>query len=551
MPIDLTPTNAYIRALYHGCGYKDSDISRPLIAIANSYNRMNPGHIHLQDLSNLITESIKEAGGTPMEFNTIAICDGIANSGNNSKYVLPSRDLIAASVEAQIKAHGFDGVVCLASCDKIIPGMLMGAIRCHLPTIFLTGGIMKPVFFDDFGTLVTSDIKEAIGKWNAKKITTSQLDEIVDRTCNVGACNMMGTANTMAIMIESMGLSLPGSALAPALGEERQTLAKAVGKRIMAMVREKITIDHIVTSESLENAIRIMLALGGSSNLVLHSLAIANELHIQMDHFDIGKFSEITPLIGKYKPSSKINLSQLHEIGGVSAALKELQSILHLDVFGVTGLKLRELLKGVQNKNLHILHSLNNPIHSTGGITVLQGSLAPEGAIIKESGVDPSMLTHIGPAKVFHCEENVKTALLNHEVHPGDVLIIRYEGPKGSPGMRELSLPAAILVGMGLGNSVAMITDGRYSGASRGPCIGHVCPEAYDGGPIALVNDGDLIEIDIPNRKLNLLIDEEVIEARKAQWKRPSPNITEGFLAIYPDIVSSARYGAVLQKREN
>ncbi|MCF2140642.1 MAG: dihydroxy-acid dehydratase [Candidatus Lokiarchaeota archaeon] len=553
MPIKLIPENAYKRALYHGCGYSPSDLQKPLIAIANSYNTMNPGHVHLQKLGNLIASSVKKAGGTPMQFNTIGICDGIANNGDRSKYVLPSRELIAASVEAQVMAQGFDALICIASCDKIIPGMLMGAIRCNLPTVFFTGGIMKPCNIPKLGEFVTSDIKEAIGRWNVGDLSENDLNLIIENTCSAGACNMMGTANTMASMIEALGLSIPNSALITALSQEQLELTSKIGNIIMDLIKKQITITRIVNIKSLENAIRLALAIGGSSNLVLHSLAFAHELDIDWDHFKIGNFSDETPLLIKLKPSSPLTITKFHESGGIMAILKELSPLLHLNCLTILGTTLKENIsiytqsQSEKSQSSSLIAPLNNPISDHGGIAVLKGNLAPEGCIVKESGVHPKMLKYTGIAKVFHSEEEVRDALLSKKVNPGDILVIIYEGPKGSPGMREMSIPAALLIGMGLGDSVAMITDGRYSGASRGPCIGHVCPEAYEGGPIALVKDGDQIEIDIPNRKLNILISEQELEERKAKWKRPPIKNNKGFLFLYPRIVSSAKFGAIFE----
>lgn len=540
------PLLAYKRALYHGCGFSDDDLEKPLIAIANSFNEMNPGHIHLNDLADLVKEGILEAGGTPMIFNTIGICDGIANSGDKSKYVLPSREIIANSLESMVQSHGFDGLVCICSCDKIIPGMVMGAIRCNLPTIFLTGGVMEPAQIPGLGTKVTSDIKEAIGQYNAGLIDEETFRLIEEKTCcSPGACNMMGTANTMACIVEALGLSLPHCAMTPAISMERNQLAHQTGKKIIQLVAEGRTICELLTNNSLENAIKLGLAIGGSSNMVLHLCAIAHELNIPLIHDDFDAFSKKTPLLAKFKPSSNINLFQYHEAGGVPATIKELFPILFQNELTVSGLTIKQIAEEAINRNQDIIHSLDNPLASEGGLAVLKGSLAPEGAIVKQSAVNLKMLKHKGPAKVYQSEEEVKEALLNHQVEPGDVLVIRFEGPKGSPGMRELSLPAAILVGMGLGDSVAMVTDGRYSGASQGPCIGHVCPEAWEGGPIALVKDGDLIDIDIPNRKLDLLVDSGEMEQRKNEWIKPKRKYHRGILSIYPKIVSSARKGAI------
>ncbi|MHA1888767.1 MAG: dihydroxy-acid dehydratase [Promethearchaeota archaeon] len=548
MPIEKTPENAYKRALYHGCGYSSSDLEKPMIAIANSYNSMNPGHVHLKKIEDLIVKSILNAGGTPMVFNTIAICDGIANNGNNSKYVLPSREIIAASVELQVNAHGFDGLVCIASCDKIIPGMLMGALRCNLPTVFFTGGIMKTCEIPNLGKFVTSDIKEAIGKWKIGELNKKDFNTIIENTCSAGACNMMGTANTMAAMIETMGLSLPNCALAQALGEQQKELAKQIGPVIMSLIEKNIPLKQIVTVKSLENAIKCALSVGGSSNLVLHSLAISHEIGEKWDHFKIQDISKKTPLLVKLKPSSSLTLTEFHNSGGIMSVLKELYTLLHTDCLTILGSTIGEnIIK--YGKKSPLICDLHNPLENHGGIVVLQGNLAPEGCIVKQSGVEKEMLTYKGQAKVFNSEEEVREALLSQKIRQGDVLVIKYEGPKGSPGMREMSISAALLVGMGLGKSVAMITDGRYSGASRGPCIGHVCPEAIEGGPIGLVKDGDLIEIDIPNRTLNLLVSPDELKNRKSQWKPVIKEVPKGFLKIYAKNVSSARYGAILKEK--
>ncbi|MHA1673904.1 MAG: dihydroxy-acid dehydratase domain-containing protein, partial [Promethearchaeota archaeon] len=405
MPIPLSPQYAYKRALYHGCGYSSSDLQKPIIAIANSYNRMNPGHIHLQKLGDLVISSIKEHGGTPMEFNTIAICDGIANNGDQSKFVLPSRDLIAASVEAQVKSHGFDGLVCIASCDKIIPGMIMGAIRCNLPTIFLTGGIMKTYNHAQLGEVVTSDIKEAMGKWNAGKMTENLLNEIIEGTCSAGACNMMGTACTMASMVEAMGLSIPNSALVEALSEEQFSIVSRIGSYIMTLVEKKIPITQIITPNSLENAIRIALAIGGSSNMVLHSLAIAYELGLSWDHFHIEQLSQRTPLLVKLKPSSSITLTKFHGWGGIIAVLKELSPLLNLECQTVLNQPMVDVINQYYRtsssassvSSVPHIYSLTKPLHPRGGIAILKGNLAPEGCVVKESGVHPDMLHHRGP----------------------------------------------------------------------------------------------------------------------------------------------------------
>lgn len=549
---ELDPLKAYERALYHGCGYTYKDLGKPKIAIVNSWNEVNPGHIHLRKLADIVKNSIKEANGTPMEFNTIAACDGIANSGNFSKYILPSREVIANSVECMVRAYDFDGMVMLCSCDKIIPGMLIAAVRCNIPTIFLTGGIMQAKTFTEGPlkgkTYVTSDIKEAIGEYNAGNLTSEEFFQIESETCaSAGACNMMGTANTMACIVEAMGLSLGGSATAGALSEEREKLSKKTGRFIMKLVERDIKARDIVTSKSIENAIKVALAFGGSSNMILHMCALSHEIGGMLNHFDFDDLSRSVPLIAKFKPASSFNLTDFHNAGGVGALMKTLAPLLDLSTRTIFDTTLKTYLESVNVEESPVIRKLDNPIAEQGGLATLIGNLAPEGAIIKQSGVSPEMRTHKGPARVFESEEEVKEALHDKKISEGDILVIRYEGPKGSPGMRELSISAAMLVGMGLGKSVAMITDGRYSGATRGPCIGHVCPEAIEGGPIAIIEDDDIIEIDIDNRQLNLLLSEEEIAHRLENWTPPSPKITSGYLEIYRKIVSSAKYGAYLK----
>jgi dihydroxy-acid dehydratase len=547
--VDLLET--YRRALLRGCGYSYQDLEKPLIAVVNSWSEINPGHVHLRSLSNLVKEGIRSAGGTPMEFNTIAICDGIANSGTNSNFVLPSREIIAASIESTIKATTFDGMVMLCSCDKIIPGMLLASARCNIPTIFLTGGIMKAKTFEKGvlkgKTYVTSDIKESIGQFVAGKITKEELHLIESETCcSPGACNMMGTANTMACIVEAMGLSFPNSATTSALGKEQEFLSRETGKTIVSMVEKKITALKLITHKSIINACKVALSFGGSTNMILHMCALSHEIGGNLNHFDFDDLSKSVPLLTKLKPSSEYNLSEFHEAGSVKMLMKKLSNLLDTSTLNVFGETLEEFLKTVEPFEYQIIRELSDPISREGGIAVLKGSLAPEGAVVKQSAVAEEMWYHKGFAKVFESEEELKEALIQGKIEKGDVLIIRYEGPKGGPGMKELSIPAAILVGMGLGNSVAIITDGRYSGATRGPCIGHVCPEAYDGGPIAIIRTGDEVEIDLKNRLLNLLISDEEINERLQKWKKPTLKIEKGFLGIYRKLVSSVKNGAYL-----
>ncbi|MFX0046886.1 MAG: dihydroxy-acid dehydratase [Candidatus Hermodarchaeota archaeon] len=548
---DLDPVLAYKRALLRGCGYSYQDLEKPLIAIVNSWNEINPGHIHLCKLSEFVKDGVKSAGGTPMEFNTIAICDGIANSGSYSNMVLPTREIIAASIETTVKSHNFDGMVMLCSCDKIIPGMLLASVRCDIPTIFLTGGIMEPKKFKDGPlrgkTFVTSDIKEAIGQYKAGKTTREELYLIESETCcSPGACNMMGTANTMACIVEAMGLSLPNCATTSALGKEQEELSKESGKIIVNMVEKKMTALDLITRKSINNACKVALSFGGSTNMILHMCALSHEIGGNLNHFDFDELSKSIPLLAKFKPSSEYNLSEFHEAGGVKVLMKKLSSLLDLSTLNVFGETLEQYLTKIEPVEYQIIRELNDPISQEGGIAILKGNLAPEGAVVKQSAVNEDMRYHKGLAKVYDSEEALRKDLMNNRIKKGDVLVIRYEGPKGGPGMRELSIPAAILIGMGLGDSVAMVTDGRYSGATRGPCIGHVCPEAFEGGPISIVQDGDEIEIDLKNRQLNLLISEEEVRERLKNWKRPILKIESGYLSSYRKLVNSAKYGAYL-----
>ena len=548
---DLDIRKSYERALYLGCGFSYEDLRKPKIAIVNSWNQINPGHIHLRRLASFVHKGVEAEGGTPMEFNTIAPCDGIANSGNNAKYILPSREVIANSIECIIKAYNFQGMVMLCSCDKIIPGMLMAAARCDIPTVFLTGGIMTPKYFEEGPlkgkTYVTSDIKEAIGQYKVGKITKQEFDLIESQTCcSAGACNMMGTANTMACIVEAMGLSLPGCATLSAISKEREDLSRETGKTVMNLIKNNVTALDLITDNSIENACKVALSVGGSTNVILHMCALSHEIGGDLNHFDFDTLSKNTPLLAKFKPSSEYNLSEFHKVGGVMVLMKKLEKLLDLSAINVLGISLKDYLKDIKYNDYQVVRILEDPISPEGGFAVLKGNLAPEGAIVKQSAVSPQIRQHKGPAKVFESEEEVQEFLLSKQIKKGDVIVVRYEGPKGSPGMRELSLPAAILVGMGLGESVAMITDGRYSGATRGPCIGHVCPEAYEGGPIAIVQDGDMIEIDIDKRKLNILLSDQEISQRLERWKKPEPKIKNGYLYLYSKIVCSAKYGAYL-----
>ena len=535
----------YARALYRSMGALDSDFTKPLIAIANSWSEAVPGHYHLREMAEHIKNAIWSAGARPIEFNTIAACDGIAQ-GRGMHYILPMRDIIAASVELMLHAHSFDGAVMIASCDKIIPGMLQAAVKCNLPTIFFTGGTMLP-YKDGDKTYVACDVKEAIGRYNSGKIDEEELKKIESKICaGVGACSMMGTANTMACIVEALGLSLPGCATMLAVDAARRHLARETGERIVRLVEAGLTANHIVTEKSLANAVRVTLALGGSANALLHLLAVAHDAKVKLTLDDFDTLSRQTPLLAKFKPASEFSVLDFHEAGGVTGLMRKLESLLNLNVLTVTGHTVRENLAEARVSRPEVISSLSNPLAPEGGIAVLYGNLAPRGAVVKQSAVNPKMLVHSGRAKVFESEEGVRDLLTSKQVEPGDVLVIRYEGPKGGPGMRELSIPAAMLSGMGLGDSVAMVTDARFSGATRGPCIGHVCPEAAEGGPIALVQDGDVIHIDIPNRKLDIDISDEEMNRRRANWHPLEAKVKDGFLGLYSQIVRGADEGAIM-----
>ncbi|GAB4352042.1 MAG: dihydroxy-acid dehydratase [Candidatus Abyssubacteria bacterium] len=539
------PQDAYLRALYKAAGYSDDDLKKPLIAVANSWNELNPGHVHLRETAARVKEGIWRAGGMPAEFNTIGPCDGIAQ-GRGMHYILPSRDIVAASVECMAGAHQVDGIVFIGSCDKIIPGMLMAALRLDVPCIFFTGGIMLPR-----GDTVTCDIKEAIGRFAAGEITQQDFTRIESETCaSVGGCNMMGTASTMCCLLETLGLALPATTTLAAVDPARARLAREAGTLAVRLVKRNVRPSSILTRASFENAIRVLLAFGGSTNALLHLPSIAAEMNIHLPLEEFDRLSRTTPLLCRFKPASKLNLLDFHNAGGVPALMRELAPLLQLDRPTVSGKTLKQLVRSAKKADGTVIARLNTPLAKEGGIAILRGNLAPGGAVVKTSGVSQKMMTHRGPAVVFDSEEEVRAHLSTRKVKPGSVLVIRYEGPRGGPGMRELSIPAAMLVGMGLGDSVAMVTDGRYSGATRGPCIGHVCPEAADGGPLAIVHDGDIIEIDIPNRTLKVDLSKSEIKARLKRWRPPSPRMNKGFLSLYQRIVGSASTGARLDARQ-
>jgi dihydroxy-acid dehydratase len=538
-------TEAYFCGLMHSVGYRQSDLDKPQIAIVNSWTDVNPGHKPLAELAKAVREGIWAAGGNPAEFSVPAPCDDMAQ-GAGMHYILPQRDLIAGSVESMVKAHSFDGLVMLASCDKIIPGMLLAASRLDLPTIFLAAGAMSP--YEEGGNVyVTPDLKESIGEFNKGIITEEVFQKRKTTICfSQGTCSMMGTANTMGTFLEATGISPWGSATMLCHDARKFCQARDVGERIAALVNAGKKFGDCFNERSLENGIKYVSAIGGSTNAVLHIMALYRALGVPMT---LARFDEIqssVPVICKFKPSSKYNISDFHNAGGVPAVLSTLRDSLNLDVETVMGGTLRDFLdRGEIQADRSVIHEAASPLHESGCFSILSGNLAPNGAVVKRSGVEPSMMRHKGPAVTFDSEEDVREYLLRREVAPGSVLVVRYEGPKGGPGMREMSIPAAMLVGMGLHTSVAMVTDGRFSGATRGPCVGHVTPEAYVGGPIALVEDGDMIEIDLHNNTIDLLVSEEVLEARRrAGVKAPERDVV-GILKAYRDGVRGAEDGAL------
>jgi len=537
-------TEAYYRGLMHAVGYRRKDLDKPQIAVVNSWTDVNPGHQPLKELSNRVKEGIWAAGGSPGEFNVPAPCDGMSQ-GPGGNYILPQRDLIAASIEAMVRAHSFEGMVMLGSCDKILPGMLMAAIRLDLPTLFLTAGAMLPCRLED-QNVVTSDLKEAIGKRRNEEIDHPTFLNWSERFCaSAGTCSMMGTANTMGGFLEATGLTPFGSATMLAFDAAKARQARDVGERIVTLVREAHPFGTYFNQTTLENGIKYVSASGGSTNAVLHLMACASLMKIDLDLDRFDRIQASVPLVGKYKPSSGYNLTDYHEVGGVLSIMKSIQSHLNLEVQLAVGGTLGEAVETAMEPDGKVIHPASEPLAIDGCFSILRGNLAPQGAVVKKSGVDPRMLVHKGPAYVFDSEEDVRTFLMNKDVKPRSVLVVRYEGPKGGPGMRELSIPAAILVGMGLHTSVAMVTDGRFSGATRGPCVGHVCPEAWDDGPIAHVQDGDMIEINVPENRLQLLIsDDELKKRQRADIKRPD-HPTPGMLDAYRKLVSGADSGAV------
>ena len=539
------------RALLRATGLSAEAISKPLIAICNSYTDIIPGHVHLRKVADLIKKAVIKAGGTPFEFDTIGICDGIAMGHTGMKYSLPSRELIADCVETMVNAHQFDGMVCIPNCDKIIPGMIMGALRCNIPTIFVSGGPMRAGRMPDGRAVDLISVFEGVGALKAGKINEQQLEEISCHACpGAGSCSGMFTANSMNCLTEAIGLGLPGNGTVLADNPERKKLWRKAGKRIVELVKEDLKPRDIVTREAIDNAFVLDMAMGGSTNTVLHTLAIAHDAGVPYDLDRINELSQKTPNTCTVSPSSAYHMEDVDNAGGISAILKEISKVpglLNLNCRTVTGKTLGKNIAKAQIKDLDCIHPLDKPYTAEGGLFILRGNLAQDGAVIKTAGVDPKMFKHEGPAIIFESQEDACEGILAGKVQPGHVVVIRYEGPKGGPGMQEMLSPTSYIMGRGLGDKVALITDGRFSGGTRGACIGHVSPEAAEGGLIGLLKDGDIISIDILGRKLEAKVPDEEFARRRQSWRPPEPRFKTGWLARYTKMATSASTGAVLK----
>jgi dihydroxy-acid dehydratase len=537
------------RSLFKAMGYTDEEINRPLIGVVNSKSEIIPGHINLDKIAEAVKAGIRMAGGTPVEFGAIGVCDGIAMGHTGMKYSLATRELIADSCEAMGLAHSFDGMVFIPNCDKIVPGMLMAAARINVPSIVISGGPMLSINRNG-KQLDLNSVFEAVGSYKAGKITEEEMCEFEDHACpGCGSCSGMFTANSMNCLTEVLGLGLTGNGTIPAVYAERIRLAKTAGMKIMELVEKDIKPLDILTEKAFENALTVDMALGCSTNSVLHLPAIANEAGIKINLDIINEISSKVPNLCKLAPAGPHHIQDLYAAGGVQAVMKELskKDLLHLDLVTATGKTVGENIEKAKVTDYSVIKSIEEPHSTTGGIAVLKGNIAPEGAVVKRSAVAAEMLVHKGPARVFDSEDAAIQAIYNGKIVRGDVVIIRYEGPKGGPGMREMLGPTSAIAGMGLDKEVALITDGRFSGASRGASIGHVSPEAMEGGQIAAVKDGDIISIDIPAGKLNVELKDDELKSRMEEWKAPEPKITKGYLGRYAKLVTSASTGAILK----
>ncbi|MCL0093100.1 dihydroxy-acid dehydratase [Dehalococcoidia bacterium] len=534
------------RSLLKACGVMDEDMDKPFVAVVNSWTDIVPGHIHLRGLADAVKEGIREAGGLPFEFNTIAVCDGLAMGHDGMRYSLPSRDVIANSIEIMVKAHALDGMVLIPACDEIVPGHLMAAGRLDIPTIVVTGGPMLPGEFKGKEVAII-DVFEAVGRVSDGKMGVDDLKELEGCACpGAGTCAGMFSANTLACGVEALGLSLPGCGCAHAVDARKIRIARQSGKEIVSLIRRNITAREIMTYKAFLNWIRVSLAVAGSTNDVLEILAIVRETDVEMSIDIFDQLSRTTPHICSMRPGGSYTLWDLDRAGGVPAIMKRLEPLLNLDCLTVTGRSVGENIAPAKIANGEVIRPLDDPVHGTGGLAILYGNLAPKGAVVKQTAVVESMLETRGRARVFDSEEEAFEAITGGKIHRGDVVVIRYEGPKGGPGMREMLGPTSAICGRGLADSVALITDGRFSGGTRGPCIGHISPEAAEGGPIALVAEGDYISIDIPNRRIELEIKKSEFEKRKRNWQ-PKEKEVRGYLKEYGQGCLSAEYGGSMK----
>jgi dihydroxy-acid dehydratase len=547
---DKAPHRSLLKAT--GVIKSDDDFKKPFIGICNSYIDIIPGHVHLQEFGKIIKEAVRKAGGVPFEFNTIGVDDGIAMGHIGMRYSLASREIIADSVETVVEAHRLDGLVCIPNCDKIVPGMLMGAARVNIPSVFISGGPMKAGKTPSGKKVDLISVFEGVGEYQSGKINEKQLYELENYSCpSCGSCSGMFTANSMNCLMEALGIAFPGNGTILAVDPLRHELAQKAAKQIITLVEKDIKPRDIITKKSIMNAFALDMAMGGSTNTVLHTLAIANEAEIDFDLADLNTLSQKVPYICKVSPATtEVHIEDVDSAGGISAILKEISKVdglLDLTSQTVTGKTLGENIANAKIKNPSVIRSIENPYSKTGGLAVLFGNLAPLGSIVKTGAVDPKMMKHTGPAKIYNSQDEAMENILAGKILPGDVVVIRYEGPKGGPGMPEMLSPTSAIMGMGLGDKVALITDGRFSGGTRGACIGHVSPEAAEGGLIAALVNGDLITIDIPNRILSVDLSEEVINKRLAALPLFEPKIKKGYLGRYARLVSSANTGAILK----
>jgi len=537
------------RALLHALGWRRSEIDKPLIGIVNSFNEIVPGHIHLPQIAQAAKAGVRSGGGVPFEVNTIAVCDGIAMNHPGMKYSLPSRELIADSVEIAAEAHAFDALVFIPNCDKIVPGMLMAAVRLNLPAIFVSGGPMLAGRRKVNGQEERVDVNtifEAVGKVAAGKMEAEELEELEELACpGCGSCSGMFTANTMNCLTEALGMGLAGNGTIPAVDARRLQLAQKAGQQVMKLLDDNVRPRDIVTMQAIHNAFSVDMALGGSTNSVLHLMAIAHEAGVEFPLATVNEISQRTPHLAKLRPSGEYHIEDLDRAGGIPAVMKELEGLLHLKAKTASGKSLAGVIADSRNHDKEVIRPIAHAHSATGGIAVLFGNLAPEGAVVKRAAVAEEMMFHQGTARVFDSEEEATKAIMHKRIRSGDVIVIRYEGPRGGPGMREMLTPTALLSGMGMDKEVALITDGRFSGATRGAAIGHACPEAASGGPIAALKDGDIIKIDIAHQRLDVDLSEKELEKRLSKLAEFEPKVKSGYLRRYAEKVSSAGTGAV------